>query len=131
MRSLPCLNELRIMKVHIGEKIKKRADELKIGTTELGRLINTSKQNVYGIFKRSSIDAELLYEVSKALRFNFFQFYDTPELAKFESKTSKELDTLRKENEKLKSELRVVKEKNELLQKINKLLDRKGGGKKK
>ncbi|MCX6198857.1 MAG: hypothetical protein NTY88_06500 [Bacteroidetes bacterium] len=113
------------MKVHIGEKIRKRAEELKTGTTELGRIINTSKQNVYGIFKRASIDTQLLLEVSKALRFNFFQFYDSPELAKFESKINKELETLRRENEKLKSELRALKEKNELLQKINKLLDRK------
>lgn len=119
------------MKVHIGEKIRKRAEELKTGTTELGRIINTSKQNVYGIFKRSSIDAQLLYEVSKALRFNFFQYYDSLELAKFESKNTKELEILRSENEKLKSELRTLKEKNELLQKINKLLDRKEKSEKK
>ena len=118
------------MKVHIGEKIKKRAEELKIGTTELGRLINTSKQNVYGIYKRASIDAQLLYEVSKALRMNFFQHYESAEIAKFDSRENKELDTLRKENEKLKSELKTLKEKNELLEKINKLLDKGGKPKK-
>lgn len=118
------------MKIHIGEKIKARAKELKIGTTELGRLINTTKQNVYGIFKRDTIDANLLYTISKALRFNFFQFYDSPELAKFDNKHQKEIEELRNENQKLKSQLRTLGEKNELLQKINKLLDRKGKSKK-
>lgn len=35
------------MALHIGSKIKERAKELRIGSTELGRMINTSKQNVY------------------------------------------------------------------------------------
>lgn len=113
------------MKVHIGERIKKRANELKIGSTELGQMINTSKQNVYGIYKRPSIDVEQLFELSKALKFNFFQYYEIPEL-KADTKLQKELTNAKKENEKLKSQLRTMKEKNELLQKINKLLERKG-----
>jgi hypothetical protein len=114
------------MKIHIGEKIKKRAEELKIGTTELGKLINTSKQNVYGIYKRASIDVQVLYDISKALKFNFFQFYDTPELEKYETRLAKEILGLKKENEKLKLDLKTCKEKTELLQKINTLLERKG-----
>jgi hypothetical protein len=118
------------MKIHIGDKIKARAKEQKIGTTELGKLINTTKQNVYGIYKRETIDVNLLYAISKALKFNFFQFYDTPELAKFDGKQVKEIEELRKEIQKQKSELRVLSEKNQLLQKINKLLEKKTRGKK-
>jgi len=63
------------MSIHIGEKIRKRAKELRIGPTELGKLIHTSKQNVMGIYTRRSIDAELLYKLSKALDHDFFQYY--------------------------------------------------------
>lgn len=116
--------DIRGMNVHIGEKIKKRAKELKIGSTELGSLINTTKQNVYGIYKRPSIDVQLLYDISKALKLDFFQFYGIPEL-KTDSKFNKEITLLKKENEKLKSDMRTLKEKNDLLQKINKLLEKK------
>ena len=111
------------MRTHIGEKIKKRAKELKLGTTELGKLINTSKQNIYGIFKRSSIDAEVLHDISKALNFNFFQFYEIPELQ--ENKFQNELTDLKKENERLKLEVKSLIEKNDLLKKINNLLEKK------
>ena len=63
------------MKLHIGELIKSRAKELRIGPTELGQLINTSKQNIYGIFKRKSLDSELLWKFSVALKFDFFAYY--------------------------------------------------------
>ena len=63
------------MSVHIGEEIKKRAKELRIGPTELAQLVNSSKQNIYSIYKRKSIDSELLYRISLVLRYDFFQFY--------------------------------------------------------
>jgi hypothetical protein len=61
--------------MHIGGKIKERAKELRIGPTELGRMIKTSKQNVYSIFERDSIDTALLQKLSKALEFDFFTYY--------------------------------------------------------
>ncbi|MCH8318857.1 MAG: hypothetical protein IIA88_10255 [Bacteroidetes bacterium] len=63
------------MSVHIGEKIKARAREHRIGPTELGKLINTSKQNIYGIFKRKTVDTWLLQKLSDALNYNFFVYY--------------------------------------------------------
>jgi hypothetical protein len=63
--------------MHIGEKVKARAKELRIGPTELGKKIRTSKQNVYGIYQRSSIDTGLLQKLSKALDFDFFVYYTT------------------------------------------------------
>lgn len=61
--------------MHIGEKVRARAKELRIGPTELGRMIKTSKQNVYGIFERKSMDTELLQKLCKALEFDFFVYY--------------------------------------------------------
>ena len=61
--------------MHIGEKVRARAKELRIGPTELGKMIKTSKQNVYGIFERKSMDTELLQKLSKVLEFDFFVYY--------------------------------------------------------
>lgn len=63
--------------MHIGEKVKARAKELRIGPTELARKIRTSKQNVYGIYSRESIDTALLQKLCKALEFDFFAYYGT------------------------------------------------------
>ena len=46
-----------------------------MGATELGKLINTSKQNIYGIFKRRTIDTGLLKKLSQALDYDFFTLY--------------------------------------------------------
>lgn len=62
-------------KLHIGERIKERAKELRMGATELGTLINTSKQNIYGIYKRRTIDTGLLKKISQALECDFFALY--------------------------------------------------------
>jgi hypothetical protein len=61
------------MEMHIGSLIKARAKSVRIGPTELGIKIDSSKQNVYGIFKRESIDSELLYRICIALNYDFFQ----------------------------------------------------------
>ena len=63
------------MELHIGNLIQKKLVELRIGPTEFARMINTSKQNVYAIFKRKSIDTDQLLLISKVLRFNFFRYY--------------------------------------------------------
>lgn len=63
------------MNFHIGEAVRRRAEKLNLGPTALGRMINTSKQNVYGIFRRQSVDTELLYRLSRALKYDFFQEY--------------------------------------------------------
>jgi hypothetical protein len=63
------------MALHIGEKIKAKAAELRLGPTEFSKLIHTSKQNVHQIYKRKSIDTELLKKISEALEFDFFSYY--------------------------------------------------------
>lgn len=75
--------------VHIGKEIKKKAKELRIGATELGERINVSKQNVYHIFERKSIDTEQLVVISKALNFDFFQLFRISSQAEDEKQTMK------------------------------------------
>ena len=63
------------MELHIGKKIKDRAEQLRIGPTELAEKINSSKQNIYSIFKRDSLDTAILSKISIALEYDFFSLY--------------------------------------------------------
>jgi hypothetical protein len=113
------------MSIHIGEKIKKRAKEIRMGPTELSRLINTSKQNIYGIFKRKSIDSDLLYKICKVLQHDFFQYYDTEKFIGANEEIGKYITSGKKqESQDCKKELKDLKEKcNEILRKVNELLE--------
>ena len=120
------------MAINIGEKVKLRAKQLRIGPTELGKLIDTSKQNVYGIYKRKSIDAEILRKLSAALNYDFFEYYRIPEDtnkivmdpgAKYGQKNQKYVPL--KEYQKLKAEYDNLKEKFELLKRVNELLEKR------
>ena len=115
------------MKIHVGEKIKARAKELRIGSTELAKSINTSKQNIYGIFKRESIDTDLLQKFCKVLKYDFFTLFSNQKLPpnndkKGRSYISEETDS---EYEALKNQLIDLKEKYELIKKVNVLLEEK------
>lgn len=107
--------------MHIGEKIKARAKELRIGPTELARAIKTSKQNVYGIYLRESIDTGLLQKLSKALEFDFFAYYATTgstaanNPAGIYGKRKKGLPVVDDEAALVRKELNEYKEKYELL----------------
>lgn len=121
------------MALNIGEKIKQRAKELRIGPTELGKMINTSKQNVYGIYKRKSIDTDLLRKISKALNCDFFQYYITDSVtyshegAPPYGKKGKNQLSIIDEVTKLRKELEDLREKYELLKKVNALLEKQKG----
>ena len=41
----------------------------------LARQIPCTRNHVYKIFRKSSIDCALLLRISKAMQFNFFQYY--------------------------------------------------------
>lgn len=130
---------LRMASVHIGEKIRLRAKELKIGPTELGRRINTSKQNVYGIFHRKSVDSDLLKSISQALQYDFFQYFqsgltnvvneDRAAYITENGKLRKEITLLRDQLKEARRENSELRERVKLLQKINKLLESKSGKK--
>jgi hypothetical protein len=115
------------MAVHIGEKIRQRAKELRVGPTELGKKIHTSKQNITGIYKRRTIDAELLAKFSKVLQYDFFRYYQpegslhAAEEAGVYLKKNRQAEEIRK----LKKELEDLREKYELLKRLNTLLEKK------
>jgi len=123
------------MALHIGEKIKARAKELRIGPTELADMINTSKQNVYGIYKRKALDSELLKKISLALKFDFFSAYYDKQWQKsfqegqafYQTKTAA---VLKEELTQLKKDHQELQEKYDMLKKLYDLTEEKLKGKK-
>lgn len=117
------------MSLHIGEKIKARAKELRIGPTELASLVNTSKQNIYGIYKRKTLDSDLLKKLSLALKHDFFSYYYDKQLLGIfnedQAPYAKKNRSEKQEVEALKQELQALKEKYELLQKLYILTEEK------
>lgn len=107
--------------MHIGQKIHERVKELRIRPTELAKTLRTSKQNLYGIFKRESIDTDLLLKLGKALDFDFFSYYTGMSLeanAKQDRYKTKAENAAEEELEKLRYELGQMHEKYELLREL-------------
>ena len=88
------------MGMHIGAKIKSMVAKRGISVSEFGRRINMSRENVYSIFKRKSIDTTLLSTICKVLEYDFFLHYTK----------------LFPENQKLKDEVSSLKAMVKLLQ---------------
>jgi len=82
------------MPVHIGEIIKAKTLEKNLSQEKLGKLINKTKQNVGDIFKRKSIDTDLLLKLCEVLQYNFFEHYYDEEPLK--SMRSEELEVFKK-----------------------------------
>lgn len=66
----------------IGQLIEERVKAQKVGVTEFAKLIGTERSNVYDIFKRSSIDTDLLKKIGQVLEYDFFQDLLEPETVK-------------------------------------------------
>ena len=56
--------------IHIGEMIDARLKEIGMTKAEFGRRLDTSRQNVNTIVKKSSLDAILLVRISSVLEIN-------------------------------------------------------------
>ncbi|MBR0176379.1 MAG: hypothetical protein IJQ11_03020 [Bacteroidales bacterium] len=57
--------------VHIGQLVKSVFDESGMTVSELSRQLRCERTNVYTIFKRRTIDVELLAMLSEILNHNF------------------------------------------------------------
>ncbi len=73
--------------LHLGNIIKEICLQKDIKIIELARGIGTSKQNVVGIFKRKSIDSDLIYKISVFVNYNFFKHYVIPNDESFTENT--------------------------------------------
>lgn len=108
-------------KLHIGKKIKEVWRKSRMKGTEFAAAINRDRQVIYDIFKRESIDTELLQNIGKVLNHDFFSYYSN-EIAeprdKFGFATKEELaqsnreliSIMKNEFAKLREELAIKKD---------------------
>ncbi len=61
--------------IFIGKCIEDELRRQERSVVWLARKLDCNRTNVYKIFHRSSIDAELLLKISNVLKVNFFQYY--------------------------------------------------------
>lgn len=92
--------------VNIGKQIKDVFDKKGFTVTEFAKRINKSRENMYSIFKRKTIDTGLLTTISIILEYDFFKLYNLS-------------------NEDDKKELERLKAENTLLWEVNNLLKTK------
>lgn len=62
--------------IHIGQLIKAELERQERSVTWFAKRLYCERTNVYSIFKRESIDTDLLLRISIVLRRNFFSYYD-------------------------------------------------------
>ncbi|MDR0754301.1 MAG: helix-turn-helix domain-containing protein [Prevotellaceae bacterium] len=78
--------------IHIGNIIRQKVNQSSLSVAEFAKRINKTRENVYDIFKRSSIDTELLSQISKVLNYDFFKHFNSKEKASEDSKFSEYSD---------------------------------------
>ena len=66
-------NNMAVFNLHIGQLIKTVFERSGMSVSEFARQLNCERTNVYTIFKRRTIDVELLVNISKVLEYNFFE----------------------------------------------------------
>ena len=62
--------------VHIGKLIEKELRRQERSVTWFANKLCYERTNVYSIFKRQSIDTELLVRISRILNHNFLNYYN-------------------------------------------------------
>ena len=73
--------------IHIGQLIHEqlRKDQRSVGW--LAREIHCTRNHLYKVFRKSSLDTDLLLRISKAMQFNFFQYYTAEFLENMRART--------------------------------------------
>ena len=90
--------------IHIGPQVKLVLESKGITVTEFSKRINKSRENVYSIFTRKSIDTNLLSKISEVLEYDFFK-----PLSKIYKAIESELQEVREQNEFLKEYANFLK----------------------
>lgn len=67
--------------VHIGQLIKQRLTESNLSISEFASAIHKTRPTVYDIFRRKSVDTELLISISHVLHFDFISHLHNEEVA--------------------------------------------------
>jgi len=78
-KTLKFTNMKTTKKINIGKLIKAQFDNSTMSIVNFAKAINKSRNNVYDIFERSSIDTDLLNKIGHVLDYDFFQHYTMPQ----------------------------------------------------
>jgi plasmid maintenance system antidote protein VapI len=68
--------------IHIGEMIHNEILKQHITVVKFAKLLNCDRTNIYRIFKRKSIDVDLLERICIILKVNFFEQYNNDTIKK-------------------------------------------------
>lgn len=118
------------MAIHIGKKIKEELYRQNFSVTLFAKRINRTRNVVYNIFERESIDTDLLNKIGKVLNCDFFSAYSAQKEYTSESiKTFKEPEPYygkhSEEIERLQQQIKAQAGEISLLKKIVALLEEK------
>jgi len=108
------------MRIHIGKKIKEEVYRQNLVITVFAKKISRSRNVVYNIFERESVDTDLLHKIGKVLNCDFFSLYSTQKeyshegvksfyVKEPESEYGKKHETLAQQNQTLKTEIAYLK----------------------
>ena len=61
--------------IHIGHIIREQLRKDQRSASWLAREIHCTRNHVYKIFNKPSLDSNLILTISKAMHFNFFRYY--------------------------------------------------------
>ena len=61
--------------IHIGHLIREQLKADQRSASWLAREIGCSRNHVYKVFNKPSLEADLILKISIAMNFNFFQYY--------------------------------------------------------
>ena len=76
--------------IHIGHLIREQLKADQRSASWLAREIGCTRNHVYKIFNRPSLDADLILKISIVLSFNFFQYYSTEVTAAMKTRMGEE-----------------------------------------
>jgi transcriptional regulator with XRE-family HTH domain len=121
------------MAIHIGKKIKEELYKQGITVSAFAKKINRSRNVVYDIFERESIDTALLNKIGIILRLDFFSIYSDQKEYKKEgvqslyvkdekplyNTISDQMKALEKQNELLLGEISYLKKIVDLMEEKN------------
>ena len=76
--------------IHIGRLIRAQLKSDERSVSWLAREIGCTRNHLYKIFNKPSLDSDLLLRISKAMHFNFFQFYAAEVLKEMKNRIGEE-----------------------------------------
>lgn len=91
----PFCGILLSMAIHIGSIIKNTLKSKNIDVTTFAKEINFTRSNAYKIFKKASIDTQLLFKINKVLGENlFFNYITDQEISDYKNAKIKPTEVL-------------------------------------